>query len=167
VKTADSRAQCLCDLAGEVRRRTIQLLIAAHNSELTWVPPGTSNHILWHAGHALWVADALCIRPITGESELPAGWMEIFRMGSRPTSWKQPWPARENVLAELKAQPGRLVAVIAPLAAVQFDALPPFAHRGDSRSLGECILHGLHDEANHQGEMYLLLKMQRLMQAQD
>ena len=42
------------------------------------------------------------------------------------------------------------------------DALPPHAHAGDSRTLGQCVLHGWHDEANHQGEMYLLFKMQKL-----
>ena len=33
---------------------------------------------------------------------------------------------------------------------------------GDTRTLGQSILHASHDEANHQGEMYLLMKMQWL-----
>jgi hypothetical protein len=161
------RAACLQDLAREVRGKTIQLLHAAHPSELTWAPAGTSNHILWHAGHALWLADVLCIRPATGKRELPGGWAEMFRMGSRPASWKKEWPDKDDLLRALKVQLNRLVQVIAPLDGEQLDALPPFAHQGDTRSLGECILHGLHDEANHQGEMYLLLKMQRLVAAEE
>jgi hypothetical protein len=164
--TVHPRARCLQDLASDVRQRTIQLLQAAHRSELTWAPPGTSNHILWHAGHALWVEDALCIQLVTGKSELPAGWAEMFQMGSHPALWKKPWPTRDELLSALQAQLPRLVQVIAPLDDEQFDALPPRAHRGDTRTLGESILHGLHDEANHQGEMYLLLKMQRRMAAQ-
>jgi hypothetical protein len=157
----DPRAHCLQDLAREVRERTIQLLEAARRSELTWAPPGTSNHILWHAGHALWLQDVLCVQLVTGKSELPPGWAEMVQMGSRPGSWKKPWPARGELLEALAAQLPRLVQVITPLGGAQFDALPPHAHRGDTRTLGECILHGLHDEASHQGEMYLLLKMQR------
>ncbi len=45
----------LAELAGQVRQRTLELLGAAEPSWLTWSPPGTSNHILWHAGHALWL----------------------------------------------------------------------------------------------------------------
>jgi hypothetical protein len=165
MKTIYPYARCLQDLAGDVRQRTIQILQATERSELTWAPPSTSNHILWHAGHALWVEDALCIEPATGQSELPAGWAEMFRMGSRPATWKKPWPGKDELLRALRAQLTRLVEVIASLDAVQLDALPPFAHRGDTRTLGACILHGLHDEANHQGEMYLLLKMQRRVSA--
>jgi hypothetical protein len=132
---------------------------------LTWAPPGTSNHILWHAGHALWLGDALCIQPATGKSELPGSWAEMFRMGSRPAAWKKAWPDKDDLLRALKVQLNRLVQVIATLDGERLDALPPFAH-GETRSLGECILHGLHDEANHQGEMYLLLKMQRRIAAE-
>jgi hypothetical protein len=162
VNTISSRARCLQDLATDVRNRTIQLLQAASPSESTWTPPGTSNHILWHAGHALWAEDVLCIQLVTGSSELPRGWDEMFRMGSRPALWKQPWPAKEELLSQLRAQLPRLIHLIGSLSETQMNARPPFPHRGDTRALGESILHGLHDEANHQGEMYLLLKMQRL-----
>ena len=162
MKTVSPTARWLQDLATDVRNRTIQLLQAANPAELTWTPRGTSNHLLWHAGHALWVEDALCIKLVTGSSELPTGWEEMFRMGSRPASWKKPWPAKEDLLSRLRAQVSRLMQTIGSLGETQLDGQPPFPHRGDSRSLGESIIHGLHDEANHQGEMYLLLKMQRL-----
>src|SRR5262245_7119730 len=71
-------------LAQEVRSDTIQLLQAARPAELTWAPAGTSNHLLWHAGHGLWLQDVLCLRLLSGRSELPAGWEERFAMGSRP-----------------------------------------------------------------------------------
>jgi hypothetical protein len=148
-------------LATDVRSRTIQLLQAATPGELTWVPRGTSNHVLWHAGHALWLEDVLCIQLVTGSSELPPGWAEMFGMGSRPASWKRPWPAKDELLRQLQAQLPRLLECIGSLSDVQLGAWPPFPHSGDDRTLGESIRHGLHDEANHQGEMYLLLKMQR------
>ena len=77
-------ASTLAALASDVRHDTIRFLQAARTRELTWAPPGTSNHILWHAGHAFWVQDALCVRLIAGQSELPGGWERLFGMGSRP-----------------------------------------------------------------------------------
>jgi hypothetical protein len=156
-----SRASCLKFLAIEVRTKTVQLLAAARSDELTWTPPGTSNHILWHAGHALWLQDALCLRLITGKSELPPDWERMFRMGSQPRL-QRAWPSRDELRRQLESQLTPLVDMIGSIRDADLDALPRFAHSGDSRTLGECILHGLHDEANHQGEMYLLLKMQRL-----
>jgi hypothetical protein len=161
VKTLSPRARCLRDLATDVRNRTIQLLQAASASESIWVPRGTSNHILWHAGHALWAEDVLCIKLVTGASELPLGWDEMFQMGSRPALWKKPWPAKEELVRQLRDQLPRLTQLIGSLTETQLNHKPQFPHRDDPRTLGESILHGLHDEANHQGEMYLLLKMQR------
>jgi hypothetical protein len=37
----------------------------------------------------------------------------------------------------------------------------PSTQGRSSRSLAGTIIHGLHDEARHQGEMYLLLKLAR------
>jgi serine/threonine protein kinase len=156
-RTASLRA-----LADEVRERTLQVLGATQRKHLTWAPAGTSNHILWHAGHALWVQDALCIQVATGKSELPPGWEELFRMGSRPAQQRKPWPTRDELHRALKAQLSRLHAVIGAFRETDLDALPPFPHRGDDRTLERLVLHGLHDEACHHGEMYLLHKMQTL-----
>jgi hypothetical protein len=158
---AESRNRPLQVLAADVRERTLQILLACRPEELTWSPPGTANHILWHAGHALWLQDVLCLRLLSGCGALPAGWENLFGMGSRPDQLAQPWPSRDEVAALLRAQLPRLVQVIGTLTESDLDALPPHAHPRDSRTLGQCVVHGLHDEACHQGEMYLLLKMQR------
>jgi hypothetical protein len=149
-------------LARDVRAKTLRLLEAAHPHELTWAPPGTSNHLLWHAGHALWLQDVLCLRLLSGRGSLPDGWEGLFRMGSHPARPPEPWPAREELRRELADQLPRLLAAVSPLTPEQLDVRPPFAAPGDDRTLRACVVHGLHDEANHQGEMYLLLKMQRL-----
>ena len=75
----------LSELATQVRTITLRQLEVSEGSILTWAPRGTSNHILWHAGHALWVADVLTIEPITGRGELPNGWAESFGEASRPS----------------------------------------------------------------------------------
>ena len=68
-----TRSAVLAELAREVRGDTLRILAATGDAELTWAPTGTTNHILWHAGHALWLQDALCVRLLTGHSELPEG----------------------------------------------------------------------------------------------
>ncbi len=159
---AERSAPVLQLLARDVRGKTLQLLQAARPDELLRTPPGTSNHVLWHAGHALWVEDALCVQILTGRSELPPGWAATFGMGSRPAQHRGPWPEPREVRRGLEDQLLRLLALLSSVADDALDRLPPFPHRGDTRTLGESIVHGLHDEANHQGEMYLLLKLCRL-----
>jgi serine/threonine protein kinase len=156
------RTNVLRALALDVRGKTLQLLEVTSPRRMQWVPPGTSNHILWHAGHALWVQDALCVRLLTGRSELPPGWEEMFGMGSQPAARRSGWPAREELRQRLSDQLPRLLKLIDSINDADLDALPRHAYPGDSRTLGQSVLHAWHDEANHQGEMYLLFKMQKL-----
>jgi serine/threonine protein kinase len=160
--TVALRTDVLRQLANEVRHKTLQILAAVPENRLTWAPAGTANHLLWHAGHSLWVQDALCVQIVTGRSELPPSYADLFAMGSRPDTVRRPWPTRRELLGHLQNQLRRLEAVIRTINDSALDRLPPHPHGGDRRLLGECILHGLHDEANHQGEMYLLFKMLRL-----
>jgi hypothetical protein len=154
------RAATLCLLASDVRARTLQILETAAPAELTWAPPGTSNHLLWHAGHALWLQDVLCLRLVSGRSDLPAGWEAAFGMGSRPET-RRAWPDKDAVLERLREQLPLVLATVGALADAELVRRPPHAHRGDLRTLEQSIVHGWHDEACHQGEMYLLLKMRR------
>ena len=149
----------LSELATQVRSITVRVLSMVEPSMLTWSPPGTSNHALWHAGHALWVADVLTIEPITGKSELPAGWEAAFGEGSRPAT--QPtWPDRADVTALLEAQLSRVLSLFADEAlAIDQRAIVMGSNSGWPLLAG--IIHGWHDEARHQGEMHLLMKLYR------
>jgi hypothetical protein len=151
-----SDATQLIELARQVRGDTLTLLAAAPDSWLTWAPPGTSNHILWHAGHALWLGDVLAVEPITGRSELPAGWAETFGMDCRPVSQTRDWPSRATIAQHLTAQLKRIEQRLADLSPQRLQDPRPVLGR---RSLVSAIVHGLHDEAKHQGEMYLLMKL--------
>lgn len=137
----------LAELGRQVRTDTRRLLAAARPEWLTWAPPGTSNHILWHAGHSVWLMDVLGIELLTGRSELPAGWAETFGMDCRPVAETRDWPDREQLGALLGRQLARFLELLA--------TSPPNA------AVTGRIIHGLHDEAKHQGEMYLLMKMCR------
>jgi hypothetical protein len=151
----DSR-EVLQELAREVRQGTLQILAAAQAAWLTWTPPRTSNHILWHAGHALWLQDLMCVQPLSGESELPAGWAERFGMKSDPASTSI-WPDRADVQQLLEAQLERMLKLLGEVSPSQLSR--PARSLGGGRSLVGWIIHGLHDEARHSGEMYLLWKL--------
>lgn len=154
--------ETLSELARQVRETTLQLLHVPESSWLTWTTPGTSNHILWHAGHALWAQDALCVEPLTGASELPRGWAELFGQNSQPANAAIQWPDESVVRSALEAQLQRVLDLY-----IEFDetieinaaeALP-----GSGWPLLAGLIHAWHDEARHQGEMYLLHKLRRAL----
>src|SRR5262245_52949188 len=99
-----SELSVLRELVRQVRGHTLRLLDAAHPEWLTWAPPGTSNHVLWHAGHAVWLQDALCIEPLTDTSELRPGWADMFGMQCRPVLQTKVWPNRNVVRHALQQQ---------------------------------------------------------------
>jgi DinB superfamily len=149
----------LSELATQVRTITLRQLEVSEGSILSWAPRGTSNHILWHAGHALWVADVLTIEPITGRGELPNGWAESFGEASRPVETTK-WPAADEVFELLKAQLGRVLDLFRQEAeSIIARASEPIPQSGWPLLRG--IIHGWHDEARHQGEMHLLTKLYR------
>lgn len=150
-------AATLQELARQVRGDTLLILDAAQPDWLTFAPPGTSNHILWHAGHALWLQDALCVRLLTGQGELPAGSEGKFGMNCRPVSQTADWPSRQELRELLRAQLGRVLEL---LAATGDERLLKLADgsRGTA-TIADRIIHGWHDEAKHCGEMYLILKL--------
>jgi hypothetical protein len=152
----------LVELACQVRGSTLDLLSAVPEQCLLWAPQGTSNHILWHAGHALWVQDVLFIELVAGRSELPQGWAETFGMDCRPvqeTNRLRAWPSRKAIDRCLREQLDRLFQLLGEVVDTRlaFDAPCVLG----SRNLLSCFVHAWHDEAKHQGEMYLLFKQWR------
>jgi len=151
--------EVLTELARQVRGSTLQVLDAAQADWLTRSPEGTSNHILWHAGHALWLQDLLCVELLSGRSKLPEGWAAMFGARSEPVAIKN-WPSRDKVSSFLRRQ---LARVLKLLERTPEDLLlrTPTRFRDTRTNLG-WIIHGLHDEAKHNGEMYLLSKLCQL-----
>jgi DinB superfamily len=149
------------ELARQVRGGTIQFLDAAKPDWLMWAPEGTSNHLLWHAGHALWLQGVICLETLTGNSELPPEWEQTFGMNCRPVKQTTRWPSRDELRGLLVKQLARIVAAVEQAGDLRLDQVANA--RGDA--LAGRIIHGLHDEARHQGEMYLLLKLCRAREA--
>lgn len=152
-------ANILISLARSIRAHTRRYLSCCSLDFLTWAPAGTSNHILWHAGHAVWLQDALGLVPMTGRSYLPEGWRETFGQHSRPERTQHHWPSAKDVDEQLVRQLELWVHTVEQLPAHRWD--DPEPHSINGWPLLQGVLHGWHDEAKHQGEMYLLLKMQQ------
>jgi hypothetical protein len=144
-------------LAREVRGKTFKILDGVSEAEARFVPPGLNNSIIWHAGHSLWVVEVLSMAAATGQpAQLPAGWVDLFNSKSKPTR-ETKFPPLPQVIDALRNQLERLVAAIDPLSEQQLAVMIDPAR---NRNVRYNILHGLHDEANHQGEMWLLRKLQ-------
>jgi hypothetical protein len=114
---------------------------------------------LWHAGHALWLQDILTIRPLTGHSELPRGWSTQFGQNSRP-ELHSAWPTLAEVRVLLENQLSQIETLLSEHAEIILTtphAIPP----SGGWPLVPGMIHGWHDEARHQGEMYLLYKLAR------
>ena len=80
-------------------------------------------------------------------------------MNCRAVSQTVDWPSRAEVGQLLDEQLSRLLALLAAasderLAEIVDPALGP-------ATISDRIIHGLHDEAKHSGEMYLILKLCR------
>jgi hypothetical protein len=145
-------------LLDEVRGKTLRILDAASDGYARWAPPGLENHILWHAGHSYVVVELLAMRALGRLPEIPDGWFEMFAWESRPAQVSSDrWPPLSGVISRLESQHKRLRRVIGGLTEEQLDRSSADNPR---RTVRYAILHGLHDEAGHSGEAYLLMKIQ-------
>lgn len=146
----------LLTLANEVRTKTLWLLDGVNDEMAHFAAPGLANSILWHAGHALVVVEQLAVAPATGQSpQLPEGWFEMFGWNSDPRTVKH-WPSVADVKVALREQLPRLSDAITALSPAQ---LRHVCDEANGTTLHYDIIHALHDEANHQGEMWVLRKM--------
>lgn len=145
-------------LLDEVRGKTLRALEGVSDLEARWAPPGLQNTILWHAGHSYVVTESLTMEAVARKPQLPTGWFEMFSWESRPGKIPPDrWPPLAQVVVELGQQHGHLRRVIAELAEDQLSAPSPAR---PEHPLRYRILHALHDEACHTGEIWLLRKIQ-------
>jgi hypothetical protein len=152
--------ETLLALLDEVRGRTLRFLQGVTAEQARWAPPGLQNSILWHAGHCYILAEHLTMGPLGLPPRVPEGWFDAFGWGSRPALVPEDrWPTLEDVADRLADQHRRLRRVIGGLTAGQLAG----ETAGDpGRTVRWSIVHGLHDEACHGGEILLLRKLQGL-----
>jgi len=145
-------------LVKDVRGKTLRILEDVSEPQAKFTPPGLNNSILWHAGHALVVVEHLGVTPAKAKpTAYPTDWFDKFSWKSEPANVKQ-WPTLAEVKTKLIQQGENLTAAIGQLTEEQLSQQAGDPAR--QRNLRWSILHGLHDEAGHQGEMWLLKKLQ-------
>jgi hypothetical protein len=142
-------------LANEVRGKTLRLIEPVSEEQARSGAPGMNNSILWHAGHSLVVVEHLGVAPLNeGKLTYPAGYFETFSWKSNPTTVTT-WPTLAEMKAKLAEQRDRLVALLEKTDAATLDRV----NDAKGRTVRYSILHGLHDEAGHQGEIWLIRKL--------
>jgi DinB superfamily len=149
--------QTLLMLLNDVRSKTLSELKGLDDIHARWAPPGLQNSCLWHGGHAYFVTEFLITRAVGRTAKLPDGWLKMFSWESNPAhTLPDCWPPLDEVREALIEQHERLREVIGRLSPEQLDAPEP---GNPARTVRYAILHGLHDEARHSGEISLLRKM--------
>jgi hypothetical protein len=157
--------QSLLMLLDEVRDRTLRLLQGVTDEESRWTPPTLQNHVVWHAGHSYVLVESLAMEATGGQPQIPDGWVEMFSSKSDPARLAPGrWPLLEEVVAQLAGQHVRLRQMIEKLSEERLSS--PIPGKGN-RSVRYAILHGLHDEACHSGEIWLLRKLIRSSRAEE
>ncbi len=149
--------QSLLVLLDEVRGKTIRLLQAIPGEHALWAPAGLQNTILWHGGHAYILLECLTMAALGRTPEVPDGWFEMFSWESHPERVAADrWPSLALVIASLEGQYKRMRRLIAKLSDEKLDQ-PSAQHPGET--VRRAIVHALHDEACHCGEIHLLRKL--------
>jgi hypothetical protein len=144
-------------LLNEVRTKTLRLLEGVTPEEAAWAPPGLQNTILWHAGHSYFLLEWLTLKALGRKTRIPSGWYDMFSWDSLPGQVAADrWPRLTEVIAALREQHERMKQTVGRLTSEELDQ--PSA-RNPAKTVRYDILHALHDEACHCGEIYLLRKL--------
>jgi DinB superfamily len=144
-------------LLDEVRGKTIRVLESVPAGDSRWAPPGLQNTILWHAGHCYFLLEWLTMRSLKRKPRIPNEWDTLFSWESHPELVDDDhWPALADVIEQLQDQHQRIRRIISKLTD---DELSQPLSSDTGRSVRYAIVHALHDEACHGGEIYLLKKM--------
>ncbi len=140
----------------EIRGKTLKLLEPVSETDARFTAPGLHNSILWHAGHSLVVVEHLGIAPFTGgKMSYPPAYFDAFSWKSNPATVTT-WPSLAEVREKLIEQQKKLLAI---LEKTDDAKLSEVIDPQKNRTLRYSVFHGLHDEAGHQGEIWLLRKM--------
>lgn len=147
-------------LLDEVRRKTLTRLEGLSEDQARFAPEGLQNSILWHAGHCFVVVEWLTMEALGGATTSPENWFDLFSWASRPAETPAgKWPPLDDVIHELQLQQGRMHKLFRNLTVEDFDNP---ARNQPNVTVRHRILHALHDEASHSGQIWLLRKLQGL-----
>ncbi len=144
-------------LLDEVRGKTVSILQSVQVQDSLWAPPGLQNTIVWHAGHCYFLVESLTMRAIGRKPKLPPKWDTLFSWDSHPQLVPvERWPLLGVIIESLQDQHERMRLLLETLTPEQLEQPLAFA---PGNSVRYAVIHALHDEACHCGEIHLLRKL--------
>lgn len=87
-----------------VRQMTIGKIEAISEEFFDVQPPQFNNTIRWNLGHIISATDGLIFQRITQTSNLPEGFADFFRGGTKPADWTTTPPTKAELIDLLKSQ---------------------------------------------------------------
>lgn len=118
---------------------------------------GFNNTIRWQLGHILTVAERMLFQVPTPASSLSSAYTRWFDSGSNPSDWVDQPPSKDELVALLKRQQDRFLAM--PPAQFEDRLDPPFF---GFANYGECAGFVIVHEAFHAGKMDEMLRIIKL-----
>lgn len=114
--------QRLFDEMNMYRGYFIKTIDGLSGDQLTGIPNGFSNNILWNAGHIAWSQAAIVYSMGGLEAPVPASYKDYFDNGTNPSAWTST-PDIEEVKSNLKSL---CDSIVADHAAGKFGERQPF-----------------------------------------
>ena len=134
-----------------------QVIKGLSESQLTEVPDGASNSVLWNIGHIVHSNASMVYGPCGLESPIPASYEGLFKGGTSPGTWSTP-PSTDEVLGHFKTMNEDIVAKYTAGELDSFAAhelMPGLKHDNIEDALGFCCVH----EGVHIGAVIALKKL--------
>jgi hypothetical protein len=97
-------SSAIINTANVARLITIRKVEAISEELFDVQPPQFNNTIRWNLGHLITVMDSLVFKRIAQVSNLPEGFIDLFKGGTKPSDWTVTPPSKEELVALLKQQ---------------------------------------------------------------
>jgi len=149
----------------EARKKTLRVVDGITRKHALWTPPGERNHILWNTGHIYCMVERVTTAALTGITEvpesLPENWWTMFGWNSQPDQIdREAWPNPSEIVEQLYEQHHRLRHYLASIPEHELASAPDGKQASsESKTTRGLILHALHDESFHAGQIWLLRKL--------
>jgi hypothetical protein len=134
------------------REGTLRLLKEADEELADRIPGGFPNSIKWNAGHILIVFDDLIMRPLFNGRGKYGHLRSFFKMGTRPSEWKES-PITLKELCHLLQEQDQDFSDLLPERFNEPIARPVRIRDLELKTPGELLQFGTAHEAMHQGNI--------------
>ena len=135
-------------------KRAVQIVDDLGDEQMAAQPSGLVNHPAWTLGHLGATSNSLA-GMLGLPSTFPEAWRDSFRMGGIPSGNVADYPAKAELVAQLRAQHERVAQAVATAGAEQLGQPTPNPRlRERFPTVGDFMVTLMTDhEANHLGQL--------------